>query len=42
MRKLLLFIVLYEKTAPLGLEYALFADNQHLKFFLKKINQRGA
>jgi hypothetical protein len=33
MKKLLLFIVLYEKTAPLCLEYALFA-NQHLK--LKK------
>jgi hypothetical protein len=33
MKKLLLFIVLYEKTVPLCLEYALFA-NQHLK--LKK------
>jgi len=40
MKKLLLFIVLYEKTAPLCLEYALFA-NQHLKLKKNKKIQDG-
>jgi hypothetical protein len=42
MKKLLLFIVLYEKTAPLCLEYALFVQPTYKVEKIINLNPRGA